>query len=393
MLKPEWYEWFFRNYRPIFVLYAVMVVVVTVQLLLLHDKLAPSGEWVPEYNNYLIFKQSWFHLINNQDLYIAFPKEHWDLFKYSPSFPLFFGPLAYLPDGLGLLLWNALNAFCLLIAVQALPGSSLKVKVAILLFVLIELITSLQIAQSNALMAGLIILAFAMLEKNRYFLAALFLTLTVFIKIFGLFGFALFLAYPNKVRFILASAVCSLALAFLPLLVVSFDQLIFLYTSWYSMLVDDHTASYGLSVMGWLTTWFQWSVNKNLVLLMGLFGLGLSFLRWKRFDEPHFRISLLGSLLIWMVIFNHKAESPTYIIAVAGVALWYYTGQRSQANFVLMILVFVFTVLAPTDIFPAFVRSNFLVPYTIKAVPCILVWVKIVFDTLAKGNEHPFATA
>ena len=50
-------------------------------------------------------------------------------------------------------------------------------KLWILLFIVLELITSIQNAQSNALIAGLIVMAFALLENNKPQIASF---LTVF---------------------------------------------------------------------------------------------------------------------------------------------------------------------------------------------------------------------
>ncbi|MEP6804623.1 MAG: hypothetical protein ABI892_08875, partial [Flavobacterium sp.] len=46
-------------------------------------------------------------------------------------------------------------------------------------------------------------------------------------------------------------------------------------------------------------------------------------------------------------------------------------------------LAFVFTALSPTDVFPPFIRNEWMKPYVIKAVPCILIWAKITYDLLA----------
>ena len=37
----------------------------------------------------------------------------------------------------------------------------------------------------------------------------------------------------------------------------------------------------------------------------------------------------------------------------------------------------VLTMLSPSDIFPAYVRNNYFIPYVIKVLPCILIWFKI----------------
>jgi hypothetical protein len=83
-----------------------------------------------------------------------------------------------------------------------------------------------------------------------------------------------------------------------------------------------------------------------------------------------------------MVIFNHMAESPTFIIAVAGVAIWFYSQKPTTLNIALLILAVVFTCLSPTDIFSTYVRKEIFQPYVVKAVPCILIWLKISYDLL-----------
>ena len=163
------------------------------------------------YNNYLIFKQSFFHLIEGKDLFILYPKEHWDLYKYSPTFSLMMAPLAILPDVVGLFIWNLLNALVLFFGIKKLQLPARfkgiefsKISMFIILFVGLELMTSLQNEQSNGLLAGLIILAFVFLEKEKIWLGTLCITLTFYIKIFGIVAFALFLVYPQKGKFILS---------------------------------------------------------------------------------------------------------------------------------------------------------------------------------------------
>jgi hypothetical protein len=96
---------------------------------------------------------------------------------------------------------------------------------------------------------------------------------------------------------------------------------------------------------------------------------------------------------MWMLIFNHKAESPTFIIAVTGIAIWFFSAAREKVDVVLMVLVFILTCLSPTDLFPRSWRNDWVVPYSLKALPCVLVWIKINFDLLANnkltGNSYP----
>jgi Glycosyltransferase family 87 len=333
------------------------------------------------YNNYVIFRQSFAHLVAGRDLYVLYPTEYRDLFKYSPAFALFMAPLAVVPDFLGLVLWNLCNAGVLCVALWSLPSLTASRRLFALAFVAVEMVTSLQSAQSNALIAGLLILAFVQLERKQVFLATLCISLTVAIKLFGIVAFALLLLYPGRGRAAFYAIAWLALLALLPLVVVDPAQLEFLFRSWFDMLRHDEGISRGLSVAGWLFTWFgrEWKVF-SLVAGVALFCAPLA--RLSMYRDQRFRALVLASTLIWVVIFNHKAESPTYVIAVAGVAIWCVYSQRTAVNVALLVLTFVFTVLATTDVFPRAIKTEYLIPYVLKAVPCILVWLKVVADQL-----------
>lgn len=376
----------FENPRFIFGVYMLLALSATLQSYYGSPTIFNDLEYTA-YNNYLIFKQSFFHLIEGKDLFILYPKEHWDLYKYSPTFSLMMAPLAILPDVVGLFIWNLLNALVLFFGIKKLQLPARfkgiefsKISMFIILFVGLELMTSLQNEQSNGLLAGLIILAFVFLEKEKIWLGTLCITLTFYIKIFGIVAFSLFLVYPQKGKFILSSAVWMIVLALMPAVFVGFDQLIFLYESWGRMLGEDHAASYGYSVMGWLQIWFGLEVSKNVIVLLGVALFCLPLVKFKRNLNYEFRWRLLVSILIWVVIFNHKAESPTFVIAMSGVGIWYFFSKKTKVNLALVILAFVFTSLSPTDLFPRFLRESFVIPYVMKAMFCILIWGKVIWE-------------
>jgi hypothetical protein len=332
------------------------------------------------FNNYVIFKQSFYHLTEKEDLYRLYPEEHWDLFKYSPTFALLFSIFAILPGFWGLFLWNSANALILFLAIKLVPQLRTKDKAYILWFVLIELMTSMQNEQSNGLMAGLIILSFVFLEKNKYLWATLFISLTIFIKLFGIVAFSLFLLYPKRIKSIGYSLWWIAILAMLPLIVVSFSQLRFLYSSWLKLLTNDYSLSYGLSIMSWLVAWFNLEPNKMLIFLIGCLIFCIPFIRISFYRDSHFRLIALASVLLWMVIFNHRAESPMFVIALSGVGIWYFSQQKKPENLALLIFAFIFTSLSPTDIFPKFLRDELVKPLVLKVVPCIFIWFKLIYE-------------
>jgi hypothetical protein len=340
-----------------------------------------------KYNNYLIFKSSFYHLKEGKDLYVLYPQEHWDFYKYTPTFSVFFGALAATPDWVGLNVWNLLNALLLLIAIYYLPFFSDYKKGLMLAICLIELMTSMQNEQSNGLMAGLIILAVGLLEKNKYLWATLCMVFSIYIKLFGIIGFALFLLYPKKLKLALYSLAWTVVLFVTPLIFISWQQYAGLMQSYLSLLSHDHAASCGYSVMGWLSSWFGYVGSKNVVVLIGAIVLMIPFCKVKNYTSEAFRMLMLASVLVWVVIFNHKAESPTFVIAIAGVALWFVSGKKNAVNIVLFSYAFIFTSLSPTDIFPRFIREELVKPYCLKAVGCIFIWGKIIYDLLAYKTE------
>ncbi|MDR1417127.1 MAG: hypothetical protein LBJ57_06895, partial [Prevotellaceae bacterium] len=57
----------------------------------------------------------------------------------------------------------------------------------------------------------------------------------------------------------------------------------------------------------------------------------------KNIDKTCYLKNSIGKAkaLIRMVIFNHKAESPTFVIAIAGVTLWFVHSKKSTLNIML----------------------------------------------------------
>jgi len=372
-----------ENNKVVFVIYCLMAIIASIQLINADQKTFGNGEELYEkYNNYVIFKTSNTHLIEGDDLYAEYPDEHWDLYKYSPTFAAFFGVFAIFPDWLGLTLWSLLNVLVLFAGIYYLPKLSQLQKGLIAILCLPELVTSIQNQQSNVLIAGLIILAFAWLEHKKYFWAIFLIMFSVFIKLFGLVAFALLLFYPKKFRLAYYTVLSILILAILPLLFIGFEDYQQQLLSFFDMLSNDFSESYGYSVMGWLNTWFGWSINKLLVVACGVIIFMLPFYKFKSFQVYDLRFLTMTSILIWVVIFNHKAESPTFIIAMSGVVLWFIYSEKTKINITLFILAFIFTGLVATDLFPKSMRQHFLEPYAIKVVPCIIIWVKIIYDMM-----------
>jgi hypothetical protein len=370
--------------KIVWLVVATITIIASFQSILTGTRaLEPGGIEYTRYNNYQIFEQSFYHLLDNKDLYILYPEEYWDLYKYSPTFSAFFGVFAVFPDWLGLSLWNLVNAFILVGAIYYLPKFTVYQKGIMTALFVLELLTSIQSEQSNGLMAGLLVLAFGLLEKRYYFWATMCLAFTVFIKLFGIVGFAMLLFYPNKLKLTFYTIISFILLLLVPFVFIDLDQYLLLIDSYAKMLANDHSVSYGFSVMGVLHSWLNIEFNKFVVVGLGAIVFLLPCMRFKLYSNYYFKILALCSILLWVIIFNHKAESPTFIIAMAGVAIWYVSENRNKLDLSLLLLAMLLTSLSPTDLFPKFLRDHYVIPFSLKALPCILIWIKIVYEMLA----------
>lgn len=380
---------FLLKHRNILIIYIIAAIVASISLVLQGNThvFIPDGLSYTFYNNYIIFKESFFNLINDRDMYILYPDNQWDLYKYSPTFALFMGLLAYLPDVVGLSIWNILNAVVMFYAIRSLPLPGKK-RSFILLFIFIELLTSLQNAQSNGLMAGSIILANSFLQRGKPQWATLWLVIGTFIKVYGAVGFCLFLFYPDKIKFILYAVLWTILFAVVPMVVISPGILMDQYASWARMMAEDQSQSYGFSVMGWLNTWFGLSGIKNVVILVGIALFFLPLIKVSLYKEKLYQLLFLAHVLVWVIIFNHKAESSTFVIAVAGIAIWHFSRKPLKWRTIWIWIVFLGTCLTPTDLFPPAMRREILVPYVVKAVPVILTWVIIISEIILLNKER-----
>jgi len=338
-------------------------------------------------HNFEIFRQSFYNLIDQGDIYVRYPKLWLDYYKYSPTFSLLMAPISILPRYLGVIAWNLVNTLPLFFAVSRLDFE-FKKKALILWIILVELVTSIQNCQSNGIYTALFIFTFILLENKRSFWAALLVVLSVYIKIFGGIAAVLFIFYPGRLRFLLYTAFWFAVMALLPLIVVPPEQLLFLYKSWYNLLTRDALTLYGLSVMGVIKAWFGLSVSNTLSILTGLVLLSLPLLRIHRYNSYTFRYLFLSSLLIWTVIFNHKAESPMFVIAVAGVAIWYVLQKSDLKSKLLLWFTLIITSLSSTEIFPAVIRNDIITPYLLKVIPCIVVWIVIERGLLSSSKAE-----
>lgn len=343
-------------------------------------------------NNYFVYKYTFINLWHQHSLYAAQPQYYADLNHYGPLFALLIAPFTLLPDGLGVMLWTMLSVFILYKAILLLP-LKMEYRYAVLLICAHELMTSSYAVQYNIVLTAFILLSFIFIRSGKEHWAALFIVLGAFTKIYGIVGLAFFFFADNKPRFILYMLLWSVVAFVLPMLFSSPHFIIQCYKDWYLSLSEKNAANalslmQDISVMGMIRRIWQNPQFPNLpVLLPAILLYATAYIRYKNFRNIQYQLLLLASTLIFTVIFSTSSESPTYIIAFAGVAIWFMNLNRPVKPFEIGLLVFalLITSLSPSDLFPQVINRNYIKPYAFKALPCFVLWLRIVYELLTRN--------
>jgi hypothetical protein len=347
-------------------------------------------------NNYYIYKSVFTHTRQQVNLHIVYPNEYFDINHYGPLFSILIAPFAVLPDVVGCFLWCVVNAAVLFYAIRQLSFTRRQQHI-ILLIGLIEMMTAIHNVQFNPMLTGWMLLSFVLVEKEKDFWAALFIVAGFLIKLYGILGIAFFCFSKHRIKFVLSFIFWLIVLFCLPMIISSPAFIVQSYKDWYQSLVEKNEQNINLqapslmqdvSVMGMISRIFKVNELNNLFVLIPAALLhALPFLRFKQYKHAAFRTSFLCLALIGVVIFSSSAESPTFVIAVTGIAIWYVMQdemKRSLKNG-LLIFVMLLTCLSATDLFPAYVRNHYIRPYSLKALPCFVVWCVIAYQLLFKN--------
>jgi hypothetical protein len=87
-----------------------------------------------------------------------------------------------------------------------------------------------------------------------------------------------------------------------------------------------------------------------------------------------------------IVLFSTGSESSGYITPLIGVVIWYTAvpWKRTKWDVALLVFVFILSSMSPSDLFPAYLRREFVQPYALKALPVTIVWFKLCYEMLTK---------
>ncbi|MEK0422202.1 MAG: hypothetical protein RLZ95_112 [Bacteroidota bacterium] len=345
------------------------------------------------YNNFIIFKQSFFHLKNNTNLYLEYVNEYKDHYYYSPSFAVLVIPFAFLPNLLGPFAWGFFDAGILYYAIRKLPIQS-KYQNFILLLSANEMMNASSNLQSNGIMAATIILSFVYMLQQKESASAKMMLLGFFIKLYSITGLAFFFFSKHKIKFILYFIAWTIVIMCLPLLVTSPENLLQCYRDWFAALslksnfditVSMHQNMVDITLQGMVKRLFNLpNLVKWYFIIPALIIFGAQYLFINYFSNPVYRLYILCSVLLFIIVFNTGTESPTFIIGVPAICLWYTLQEKTKWMNTIFIISIFFSSFSYSDIFTPWLRTQIMMPYALKAMGCFIVWVVIAVQIFTK---------
>lgn len=368
---------FFTDYRTLLGLWILLGIIATVMKI--HSD-----------NNFLIFRGVFWHTWQGTSLYESYPQEYFDVNHYGPFFSVLIAPFAVLPEWIGLLLWCVGLSLFLYVAIRHNRFTDYQ-QLFILWFCAHELLTALYMQQFNIAIAAIILLTWFCIERERDFMAAFWIMLGTFVKLYGIVGLAFFLFSKHKGKFVVGLFFWAAIMFVAPMLIAGPDYVVQQYHEWYTCLTEKNgenlaSIAQNISFLGLVhrTTGLQFS--DLWLIIPGLILFALPYLRLSQYSHIAFRQTLLASVLMFVILFSTGSESSGYIIAFVGVVIWYTAApwQRNGWDIALLVFAFILSSMSPSDLFPSYLRKEWVQPYALKALPITVIWLKLCYEMYTK---------
>lgn len=352
-----------------------------------------------KYNNYLIFKNVFVNTLSERNIYSYYPDAHFDANHYGILFSVIIAPFALLPDWFGMVLWNVANAAIFTYAIHKLPFPN-QYKAFFAWLCLQEFITAAVSLQFNIALTGLLMLSAVYVYERKEAKSAFAILVGFFVKLYGIAGLSSFFFMKNKMRFIGLFIAIAILFFILPMLISSPEFGLMSYADWFQSLSEKNMSNQVLgnrqdySLMGIVRRISGAEISNLTFLLPGIVLFGLPYLRIKQYKNLAFQMMILASTLLFIVLFSSGSESPTFIIAVSGVMLWFLMQKEKTAvDIALLVFVIILTCFSFSDLFPKSIKENYIMKYSLKALPCCVVWFRVCYELMTKdfAKDYKFA--
>lgn len=349
-------------------------------------------------NNFVIFRSSFSHFIHHVPLYVEYPKEHFDLFLYGPIFPLLMAPFTWISVGMSVVLWNTLNAIMLFWAIYNLPIPNLQ-RSNLLWIIINSAITALLNTQFHGLCIAMIIWSYIYVQRGRDFWATFLIVLGILIKFYGVVGIAFFFFSKTRLRFLLYFLMWVIILGVAPFIMGGFTYGMQCYQEWIRILTHKNELNVNIAndrtdvcVMGMVRRITgNGSLSNYWFLVPSMLINLLVYFQPRKWFDLEFQLRIVAFVTIYLMLASTGTESPTLIMAFPGVGLWFLLGPKARFHWFILAFTLLISSFSPTDLFPSYLRTEWINPYGLMIFPLLVVWIILAWELwfVAPKNTKP----
>ena len=146
----------------------------------------------------------------------------------------------------------------------------------------------------------------------------------------------------------------------------------FQYQEWQKLLSMDAAASYGFSLMGVVHGFTGLEFNRLPWQIFGGLSLMLSFLFFRKGNQ-NTRLMGLVTLCYFLIVFNHKSESSTFIIAMTAFGIHQGLIINQKLRWGLIVFTMICVSLMYSDLFRS-IKQSHLDVYSVKVWPFLILY-------------------
>ncbi len=142
--------------------------------------------------------------------------------------------------------------------------------------------------------------------------------------------------------------------------------------------VDLANTRTDVCVMGMFRRLLHDGTLSNLYFIIpGLLIFATAYLRPRLFGNTWFQLNILASVLLFLNLASTGFESPTIVISFTGAAIWYICSAKTTLDNVLLVFALLISSFSPTNLFPHYIREQYVNQYALMVLPLLLIWLRL----------------
>ncbi len=290
---------------------------------------------------YKTFHSAGVHFKNSEMLFGPIPVDE-DLYRYSPTVAASMVPWTWIPMKVGALLWRALQAAFLFLAIRAWAKVAVP-EVPWPLLALLALpfvIGNIQNGQINPLLAAFMLATGVLFYHERFWLAAVMIAIAALVKVYPL-SLGLLLCVVEPRRFTPRLIVVLVIGCLVPFAVQSPEYVSQQWREWAATTrADDRT--YQPMARGYhdfQRLLLRWGIDIPILAYRGIqvaagggFAALIAWGRWSGVDRPTLIHGCVSLGFIWCTLFGPSTESATYMLLAPIAAHAFLAVTRFQSS-------------------------------------------------------------